>query len=100
MGSPKYKPYVLCIGLNPFKHEGGSVRWFTPFSNQDQKPVSNAEQSQVLTLLGVSPTKETQATERLYKDAPPSALRIILFYKLEPSDISIKLIKLFSPYFI
>jgi len=26
IGSLKYKPHVLCIELNPFKHEGGSVR--------------------------------------------------------------------------
>jgi len=38
MGSFKYKPYVVCIELNPFKYESGSVREFPP---------SSWEQSQV-----------------------------------------------------
>jgi len=77
MCSMKIKPQVLCIKLNPFEHENGRVRykhtpnhWEKKLAWQHRtKPGSDAQ-----TFLGVSPTKETQAIERLYKDAPPSAL--------------------------
>jgi len=79
MDSVKYKPLVVCIELNPFKHE--SERWVnTHPSNQRTKTGSEAQAS-----FRHEPNKETHATETLYKDAPPSALMIIPFVKIRPS---------------
>jgi len=58
MDSVKYQTLVVWIESNPFKHESGSVRVETP-------PTIRRK-----------PHKETQAIERLYKDAPPSALTV------------------------
>jgi len=79
MDSVKYKTLVVHIELNPFKHESGSVRVNTLPSNQRTKPGSEARAS-----FRREHYKETQATERLYKDAPPSALRIILVVLFRP----------------
>jgi hypothetical protein len=73
MDSVKYKPIVVLIELNPFKHKSGSVRAEIPPSNQRTKPGSKTQAS-----FRCEPHTETQATERLYKDAPPSALTNIL----------------------
>jgi len=81
---------TLCIALTPFKHENGRVnnkRSFEPFVNQILGSLEVAwqqtEQRHATTqipFLGASASRwETQATERLYKDAPPGIPMIILY---------------------
>jgi len=36
MDPVKYKPLVVCIELNPFKHESGSVRVNTPLAAENK----------------------------------------------------------------
>jgi len=78
IGLVEYKPLVVCIEPNLFKHKKGRVRLQDAhkyvLSNQRTKPGSEAKAS-----FRREPHLETQATEILFKDAPPSTLTIILF---------------------
>jgi len=93
VGPVQYKPLVGCIDLNCLKHEyGGWGLWNTHdciLSNKITKPGSEAQ----TLAFRRKPHLETQATERLFKDAPPS----ILISKDQHLN---KILKLFGLYFI
>jgi len=81
--SVKYKTQVHCIALTPFKHENGCISNKQTFcvtaikaslATRRTKPGNTAQTS-----FRREPHLETQATERLYKDVPPSALILFLY---------------------
>jgi hypothetical protein len=75
-----------CIALTPFKHENGrleqpKVLW-TDFQKLDSSLATQRTKTSydAKPLLGASTSMlETQATERLYKDAPPVIPMIIMY---------------------
>ncbi len=78
----KYETQMPHVALTPFKHENGHINnnetlLLTEFKASlatcKTKPGKYTK-----TLLGLSHTEETQARERLYKEAPPGILEIIL----------------------